>query len=291
VTDATGANVSIITTPVIPTSAASIATALNPAIPSSGLGFPSNIGITGVTPANGWVQVGVPSTGGSGSFTWEVYTADPNNPEWIAFTIFIAYRSSLNPALGTSTAQGSYAPVNTTATASAAAPEPRFADRSTALSLFNISTCITNLLFPFVSNIAPFDTGIAISNTSLSNPGTGELFGAAPATQQGSCSINYFGFTGTGRGAAPAPATSGVIPPGQTLTFTLLSGGGAPFGNIPATPGFQGYIIAQCAFRYAHGYAFISDIGATQLAHGYIALVLDSGIGSRTGAASEVLGH
>lgn len=290
VTDATGANVSIITTPVIPTSTASITTALSPGIPTAGLGFPSNIGITGVTPANGWVQVGVPSTGGSASFTWEVYTADPNNPEWIGFAIFISYRSSLNPALGTSTAQGSYAPVNTTATASALAPEPRFADRSTALSLFSISTCITNLLFPFVSNIAPFDTGIAISNTSLSNPGTGELFGAAPATQQGSCSINYFGFTGTGRGAAPAPATSGVIPPGQTLTFTLLSGGGAPFGNIPATPGFQGYIIAQCAFRYAHGYAFISDIGATQLAHGYIALVMDAAIGSRTGAASESLG-
>lgn len=297
VSDASGTNISPITTPVIPTSTAGFGagfpssnaalggTALVPAIPAN-----SNIAATGLTLTNGWVQVSIPTSGGSGSFTWEVYSADPNNPEWIAFAIIHAYRASNNPALGTSTVQGSFAPVNTTATASSTAPVPRFADRSTALSLFNISTCITNILFPFVSNIAPFDTGIAISNTSLSNPGTGEILPNAPATQQGACSINYFGYTGTGRGAAPAPATSGVIPPGQTLTFTLLSGGGAPFGNIPATPGFQGYIIAQCAFRYAHGYAFISDIGATQLAHGYLALILDAGIASR-GAFSETLGH
>jgi hypothetical protein len=82
-----------------------------------------------------------------------------------------------------------------------------------------------------------------------------------------------------------------VIPAGQTLVFTISAGGGAPFGTIPATPGFQGYIIAQCAFRYAHGYAFISDLGATQLAQGYLALVMDAALGTRTGAASESLGQ
>ncbi|MCC6294299.1 MAG: hypothetical protein IT164_16740 [Bryobacterales bacterium] len=60
---------------------------------------------------------------------------------------------------------------------------------------------------------------------------------------------------------------------------------------MTATAGFQGYVIAQCAFQYAHGYAFISDLGAQRLAQGYLALVMDESIGSRTGSRSETLGH
>jgi hypothetical protein len=61
-------------------------------------------------------------------------------------------------------------------------------------------------------------------------------------------------------------------------------------GGIPATPGFQGFIIAQCNFQYAHGFAFISDYGANKVAEAYLALVMDSNMGSRTGASSELLG-
>jgi len=301
VADASGGNQSPITVPVFPTSSAYGSTASNTTFATFGstlVDFGANawtgpVGspFQGQSTTNGYIQVAI--TSGAGSFTWEVYSADPSNTEASLFQVIAAWRFSQNPALGSSTVQGSFAPVNSTATASGfLVPIPRFQDTSTPAALFTLQSCVTNLLYPFVTNIAPFDTGIAISNTSLSNPGTGELFPfTAPATQQGACSINYFGFTGTGRGAAPAPATSGVIPAGQTLVFTLSAGGGAPFGTIPATPGFQGYIIAQCAFRYAHGYAFISDLGATQLAQGYLALVMDDHIGTRTGNASESLGQ
>jgi hypothetical protein len=300
VADATGGNQSPITVPVFPTSTAYGTTAnstfntfgstLTPFTPSFYTG-PAGSPFQGQSTTNGFIQV--PLTSAAGAFTWEVYSSDPRNPEFALFQVVAAWRFSQNPALGSATVQGSLAPVNSTAVASGfLVPIPRFQDTSTPALLFSTNSCVTNLLYPFVTNIAPFDTGIAISNTSLSNPGTGELFpNTAPATQQGACSINYFGFTGTGRGAAPAPATSGVIPPGQTLVFTLSAGGGAPFGTIPATPGFQGYIIAQCAFRYAHGYAFISDLGATQLAQGYLALVMDAAIGTRTGSSSETLSH
>jgi hypothetical protein len=286
VTDITGANQSPLTVPVFASSSFGLTAGAVPA--------PAGV-FAGASAAWGYVQVaiGTGTTGGSGAQTWEVYAADPSNPEAAIFQVFMAFRSANNPGLGVSTVSGSFAPLNSTATASSslAVPIPRFQDTGTAATAFTIATCVTNLLFPFVSNLSGFDTGVAISNTSLSNPGTGELFPAtAPATQQGACSINYFGFTGAGRGQPPAPATSAAIPAGQTLTFTLSSGGGAPFGNIPATPGFQGYIIAQCNFRYAHGYAFISDVGAAQLAHGYIALVMDAAVGSRTGAISESLG-
>ena len=52
---------------------------------------------------------------------------------------------------------------------------------------------------------------------------------------------------------------------GQELIFTLSNGGG--FG-IPATPGFEGYIIAQANFQYCHGFAFISDVGALRKCSG-----------------------
>ena len=39
-------------------------------------------------------------------------------------------------------------------------------------------------------------------------------------------------------------------------------------------PNFQGYMIAICQFQYAHGFAFVSDLGAQRLAMGYLALVI-----------------
>jgi hypothetical protein len=65
--------------------------------------------------------------------------------------------------------------------------------------------------------------------------------------------------------------------------------GGGKFGVSPQV-GFQGYMIARCNFQYAHGYAFISDLGAQRLAQGYIALILDAGIEAR-GRVSETLGQ
>ena len=84
----------------------------------------------------------------------------------------------------------------------------------------------------------------------------------------------------------PTPA----VEAGAQLLFVLSSGGNL---GIAGTPGFQGYIIAQCRFQYAHGFAFITDgpIGQARVAEGYLALVMDAGIGTRTGSLSEVLAH
>ena len=42
-------------------------------------------------------------------------------------------------------------------------------------------------------------------------------------------------------------------------------------------------MFAVCNFQYAHGFAFISDVGARNLAMGYLAVVIDDpGLGSRT---------
>jgi len=223
-------------------------------------------------------------SGGTGVAVWEVTAADPLTSGRVDFGVALAYAANTAsnlPGIGTGTVSMSFAPISTltTATASSTSPLPRFADTGTAKNAFVINPCTTNLLFPFVTNQAGFDTGIAIANTSKDPFGT--------TTQAGACTINYYGET-AGGGAAPAAQTSGVVPAGSLLVFTLSSGGNL---GITGTPGFQGYIIAQCRFQYAHGFAFVSDLGAAKLSHGYLALVMDSDLGSRTGFYSETLGQ
>jgi hypothetical protein len=219
---------------------------------------------------------------GAGMATWEVLQADPLTSQTYEFGIGVSYVANTSnnlPGLGSATVAGSFAPLSTVTTQSTGAPLPRFADTSSARTIFTISACTTNILFVFLTNQAGFDSGIAISNTSV------DPFGTAP--QSGPCKLNYYGET-TGGGAAPAAQTSAVVPAGKQLTAVLSTGGNY---GIAATPGFQGYMIAQCQFQYAHGFAFISDVGANRVSEAYTALILDSGLPSRTLFSSEILGH
>ena len=128
---------------------------------------------------------------------------------------------------------------------------PRFADTSTAKAVLTIQICQTLLLFPFITNQGGFDTGIAIANTSTDPVGTG--------AQAGSCVLSFY----NGAGTTPN-VNSGNIATGTVYT-TLAS---------TSAPGFTGYMFALCNFEFAHGFAFISDIGARNLAMGYLPLVV-----------------
>ncbi len=120
---------------------------------------------------------------------------------------------------------------------------------------------ISKLLFPFITNQAGFDTGVAISNISADPYGT-------PA-QQGTCTIYYYGHI-TGGFPAPPQQTSGVIYAGSQLIFTFSNGGNS---LIVAMPGFQGYLIVECRFK-ASGFAMITDLGAQHLGSSYLAQIL-----------------
>jgi hypothetical protein len=219
---------------------------------------------------------------GAGMAVWEVLNADPLTSQTFEFGIGAAYVANTSnnlPGLGTATVAGSFAPLSAVTTASASAPLPRFADSSSTRTIFSINPCTTNLLFVFLTNQAGFDSGVVISNSSVDPFGT--------AAQGGPCKLNYYGET-AGGGAAPAAQTSAVVPAGKQLTTVLSTGGNY---GIAATPGFQGYLIAQCQFQYAHGFAFVSDVGANRVAEAYQALVLDGALGTRTIFSSEVLGH
>jgi hypothetical protein len=189
----------------------------------------------------------------SGAAVWEVLQESQQATNQMAFLVEISFDADPgagSPGLGTATVNGSFAPISTNRLASTSAPVPRFADTSTAVNLFSVSVCATNLLFPFVTNQAGFDTGIAIANTSQ------DIFGTTPQT--GTCTLNSFGTN------APAAITTASIQ-GGTVYTNLASA---------AMPNFQGYVIARCTFQFAHGFAFISDLGARNLAMGYLALII-----------------
>jgi len=213
---------------------------------------------------------------GNGAAVYEVVKQSANAIESVSipFTVsFTANPGANSPALGTSTFGGSFAPISTVTVATASDPIPRFADTSVAANHITINKCATHLLFPFATNQVGFDTGLAISNTSQDPYGT--------STQTGTCTINFFGAN------APAAVTTAAIAAGTTYASTVMA----------LAPNFQGYVIADCEFQYAHGFAFVTRVGATDVAMGYLALVIPdpprspSGFDKAAAGAGEMLGQ
>jgi len=207
----------------------------------------------GVVAAGGTALVNVDTTAKRGVATWEVTASNALVLERLDFSFYFVYTASVAnslPEIGTGTVVGKFAPVSTVTTGALGNPVPRFGDKTASVNLYTIRQCITNLMFPFVTNQAGFDTGIAIANTTTDPFGT--------AAQTNTCALNFYGAN------APSVYTTPAVAAG-TVWSDLAS---------TRSPNFQGYIIAQCKFQYAHGFAFVSDLGARTIAMGYLALVM-----------------
>ncbi len=171
--------------------------------------------------------------------------------------------------IGAATAKGTLAPIGGTSVV-------RFADNGDSAQAFATNICSTTLLFPYVTTDAGFDTGLAISNTTADPSQYGT------ANQVGSCSLNPYGEYSSGA-TVPAAGTSPEIAAGRTWAFSLTDS--AVFDGAGLGSGFNGYLIAVCDFQLAHGYAFISTYGlsgANAVANGYLALVVEQAVGSRS---------
>jgi len=275
------------------TSTASFAQLVNGETSPDGNGVAPVLGPTASVNSNATAIAEVVQNGaGSGTAVWEVINTNPAAAETFSFGVWTSYSANQNngvPATGIITVNQSYAPTPGPATFSAGAaacnPDsacigltiPRFADTSTARTLLNIQLCSTLLLFPFVTNQNGFDTGLAISNTSTDPIGT--------TTQQGTCKLSWY----DGTGKYPPTGINGT-----DLTKEAPVASGTSAVNLASTlaNGFQGYMFAQCNFQWAHGFAFVSDLGARNLAMGYLALVVNNGSFSRPNApAAESLAH
>lgn len=151
---------------------------------------------------------------------------------------------------------GTFALLSTAGAASPADGIPRFASSDTPTSAFTLSRCRTVLLFQFVTSSAGFDTGIAINNTSLDTP----VF--ATSGQMGKCTAHFFQ-----PGVSVPPKESPPLMPGEQCLWTIWS----HFQD------FQAYVLVACDFQYAHGHAFVSNLGmssANRFTQSYQALVL-----------------
>jgi hypothetical protein len=219
-------------------------------------------------------------TNGEGTAVWEIQNTNTIASESVDFGVFVAAAAgaasiptgqNLSSIL---TVTGHLAPVSdppVTTTTTSATPIPRFVLAGTPREVSRFILCVTNLLFPFVTNQGGFDTGIAVINTSLDEVADDLPFNNH--AQSGTCTFYFFG-VGPAGGAAPAPQTSAVVNAGSMVAFSLQGGtipGGTGTSNFQ---GFQGYVIARCNFQLAHGFAFVTRVGVSELAHGYLALVM-----------------
>jgi len=228
-----------------------------------------------VDPAGGPVFItgtGTGSDGGNaydvtstGEAVWEITNTKGASIDTLVFSIYVSYTAApVTGAAGTvatPTVVLSYGPTAALPTGQLYPPIPYFSIlNTTANTAFNITSCRTILLFPFVTSYAPYDTGLAISNTSTDPLGT--------TPQSGSCSLNFY----------PAPTkqliSSLTIPSGTTGVTAVSAAAGS---------GYTGYMIAVCSFQYAHGFGYLAETGlSNQGSMGFLALVIpDPGPGTR----------
>jgi hypothetical protein len=214
-----------------------------------------NLGAAGTGLGVSGLVAPVSISGGAGSATFQVLTSDVSYLD--SYNIPVYMVSTANSVAGSSTAMTistSFSPIGSSTI-------PNFVQGSSTTSLTGskFSLCTTSLLWPFVTNQLGFDTGLAISNTST------DPFGTAGATPQaGTCTLNFYG------NGAPTPnnVTTQNIPSGTTASVVMSQ----------VAAGFQGYIIAQCQFQFAHGFAFITNLQAVNGGQGgqtsYLAAVI-----------------
>lgn len=219
---------------------------------------------------------------GTGTFFWEVLRADDNVIDRFDFLVAISFPPTTSIVTDANTSvvanvSGNYAPIAATGgNGFPSIPSFVLTQPEELKQIFTITNCATNLLYPFVSSVTGFNTGIAVANASKDPFGT--------VNETGICRVFFYGTT-AGGGIDPTPQSfSKSVPSGQVATFNLLFGG--PEYGIQPVVGFQGYVIISCNFRWAHGFAFVSDPSNLQTAHGYLALILDpAGIRRNTGAS------
>jgi hypothetical protein len=185
----------------------------------------------------------------------------------------------------------SFAPISAQATN---VPSFIVTSSSPTLAAGGFTACSTTLIFPYATNSAGFDLGIAIANTSSDNLGkvsSTNPTGTSASNTSGTCAMNFYGSGGTinaGTAAGiPVPLTGSATTPWPGLTGTNTA-----FTLSSVNPGFTGYIIVQCQFLYAHGYAYVftnygTPSGTTA---SYLPLVVGSTSGSRA-ATPETLMH
>lgn len=175
---------------------------------------------------------------------------------------------------------------------------PTFTDVEVGpLTVVNIVPANTTLLMPYAITLAPFDTGLAVANTTADpfGPGAG---GATPAS--GTIQLNFFPTNATGAGTSFSLTTSSTVRPGVGLSSDGTLAAGATWTVLLSqlltaagqTGSFTGYIFIQANFLDAHGTATISDFKTYSLTANVLVLPPPATQPRGSGAgAAESLGN
>ena len=271
---------------------------------------------TGGAAGNHWIEL---PDAAVETAAWEVTNDNVSAQDDLTFAWALTYAEGTLPSLSAGstfspvTITGNIGPISTLAKAAGLA-STNVPATDAAVVRFNhtpttspvnvvIDHCVTNLLFPYVTNVVGFETGIAISNTSLDTAwnlvepppatltaaiGAGGVlanFGTAAnpmpyntTPQAGPCNLYLFGSaspvnmgtTTASQVQAIASATTPNVAAGQTFADTLTTIFALNGGTSPVT--MSGYVIARCEFQFGHGYAYLVDPSGRP--QGYLALII-----------------
>jgi len=274
-------------------------------------GIPSGLAIsyTGATSAaNSTIATSTgPSftapTSGSVTYSFPISVSNTSAAEGINlfFSIGRAGTSGLSSggaisALGTTaavTAAVGIGPIQ----ASSSGPVSFAANSINAGTVATAGDCVTNLLFPFLTNQVGFDSSIQIANTSSDDLAFGSGNGAT--SQSGTCTLSFYPTDLTTQ-TSTASGTAGT--PSQVTTPSIPSGG--VYSTLQSATSFKnqsGYMFAVCRFLNGHGFSFVTNgpSATATISQGLLALVVTTAGSSPrvgvptfpTGSVAEVLLH
>jgi len=155
---------------------------------------------------------------------------------------------------------------------------PTFTDLEVGpITLVNIVPANTTLLMPYAITLPPYDTGLALANTTSDPFGSGT---GGATKSAGTVTLTFFNTPATGTPTSFSLTTSSTVRPGGGLA----SDGTLPSGAVwtvllsqlltaaGQTGNFTGYIFIQANFLDAHGTATISDFRTYSLTSNVLVL-------------------
>jgi len=152
------------------------------------------------------------------------------------------------------------------------------------LPFFTIQPTQTIMLYPYVTDLDSYDTGIAVANTGSD----GTTFNTSGQT--GTITVFFFPSNAPSFSVTPTASigrglnANGQLAPGAVFAAGIsqlltAAGKGSLIGN------FDGYVIVLCQFNYGHGFAEVFNPGGVGTATE--ALVLGNGSNARGGLSSN----
>jgi len=251
-------------------------------------GVPSGMGVvfSGVNSANttgaftpaAFTNTSSNLVAGNGSFNFRVDGGSTSSSDAVEFDFRIGSLNSAQTALSATSVTAIGTTQNVTATVtlgpvqSASAGVIAFAANTQGSgTVATVGDCVSNLLFPFVTNQVGFDTSLQISNTTSD----ALAFSSGNATKQnGTCTLTLYP---TDLTTQTATAAGAVGTPSQVTTPSIAAGGvysvllsGTSFKNQ------SGYVLAVCRFLDAHGFSFVTNgpSATATISQGLLALVI-----------------